>query len=36
MFAYCFASGQIGFGGVIPRGALPIAKGDDDRLLRGC
>lgn len=28
MLAYCFASGQIGFGEMIPSGALPIAKGD--------
>ena len=34
MFAFCYASGQIGFGTAIPQGALPIAKGDDDRKLR--
>lgn len=27
MHAYCFASGQIGFGPRVPEGALPIAKG---------
>ena len=28
MLAYCYASGQIGFGEAIPSGALPIARGE--------
>ena len=32
MFAFCYASGQIGFGVEIPFGALPIAKGPDRAL----
>jgi hypothetical protein len=32
MHAYCYASGQIEFGTVIPKGALPIGKGPDKPL----
>ena len=32
MHAYCFASGEIGFGPSLPYGALPIAKGEDGPL----
>ncbi len=36
--AYCFASGEIGFGPAVPDGALPIAYGpaaDIDRAIAG-
>ncbi len=26
MFAFCWQSGQIGFGNILPKGALPIGK----------
>jgi hypothetical protein len=31
MYAYCFASGRIGFRARTPKGALPIARGPDSR-----
>ncbi|MGY3582033.1 hypothetical protein ACVIGB_001044 [Bradyrhizobium sp. USDA 4341] len=33
MHAYCFASGQIGFGDGLPAGALPIARGEPSVLI---
>jgi hypothetical protein len=33
MHAYCFASGQIGFGDGLPAGALPIARGEPSVLV---
>jgi hypothetical protein len=33
MHAYCFASGQIGFGDGLPAGALPIARGEPSILV---
>lgn len=33
MHAFCYASGQIGFGARIPAGALPIAKGPRTKLV---
>lgn len=32
MFAFCYASGQIGFGTQLPDGVLPIAKGPYEAL----
>jgi hypothetical protein len=32
MKAYCFASGEIGFGPRMPKGALPIATGPEESL----
>lgn len=33
-FAFCYASGEIGFGTKLPSGALPIATGDNKTVLR--
>ena len=32
MYAYCWATGRIGFGRSVPNGALPIARGRSKRL----
>ena len=32
MHAYCYASGEIGFGPIVPRGAVCIATGSEEKL----
>lgn len=32
LYAYCFASGEIGFGNPVPPGAIAFAKGDSPSL----